>query len=460
MEAVYFPEKFVWGVATSSFQIEGATEEGGRGESIWDRFCTQKGAIQDGSDGKKACDHYHLYKDDVAMMARLGMQAYRFSVAWPRIFPKGYGKVNEAGLAFYDRLVDALLEKGIDPYVTLYHWDLPQALQDRGGWPSRDTAKAFTEYADVMSRRLGDRVKSWITHNEPWCVAVLGHQAGEHAPGHKSISETLATSHHLLLSHGWSVPVIRGNVPDAEVGITLNLLPGCAASPSEADEDAWRRLDGTFNRWFLDPLYGKDYPADIVEDYLRDGTLKSSSLPFVEAGDMATIAVETDFLGINYYSRAVVRSDKIPEKSNAPVEVVVPADAERTDMDWEVYPEGLYELLRNVHRDYEPKALMVTENGAAYGTAPGDDGKIHDEKRRRFLEEHFVAAHKAMAEGVPLKAYFVWSLMDNFEWAFGYEKRFGIVWVDYKTLERIPKESARWYAKVIEANGFERREAR
>ena len=448
-----FPDDFIWGVATSSFQIEGATELGGRGESIWDRFCQQDGAIADGSDGRVACDHYHRFADDVQMMADLGLQSYRFSVAWPRILPSGYGAVNEEGLAFYDRLVDALLERGIDPFVTLYHWDLPQALQDQGGWPARDTAKAFVEYADVVSRRLGDRVTSWITHNEPWCIAVLGHLNGEHAPGHKSLDETLRTSHHLLLSHGEAVPVIRANVPDAEVGITLNLLPGGPASSSEADRAAWRHLDGTFNRWFLEPLYGRGYPQDILDDYVERGSLTSPTLPFVEPGDLEAIAVPTDFLGINYYSRAVVRSDQVPEEENLPVEVAVPEGAEHTDMGWEVYPRGLYELLTDLHRTYDPPALYVTENGAAYAQGPDESGAIPDQKRLDYLREHFNAAHAAMAEGAPLAGYFVWSLMDNFEWAFGYEKRFGIVWVDYETLERTPKASALWYREVIRANG-------
>jgi beta-glucosidase len=449
-----FPEDFLWGVATSSFQIEGATDAEGRGESIWDRFCTQPGAVKDGTDGSVACDHYNRYPADVQMMADLGMQSYRFSIAWPRVLPRGYGAVNEPGLAFYDRLVDALLEKGIRPFVTLYHWDMPQALQDAGGWPARDTAKAFAEYADVVSRRLGDRVNDWITHNEPWCISVLGHQNGEHAPGHTSLDETLRTSHHLLLSHGWSVPVIRRNVPGADVGITLNLLPGGPASPSAADEAAWRHLDGTFNRWFLDPLYSRGYPEDIVQDYLDQGELTSKTLPFVEPGDMEAIATPTDFLGINYYSRAVVRSDKIPEAENLPVELQVPPDAERTDMDWEVYPKGLYDLLMDVHKTYEPPVLYVTENGAAYAQGPDETGAIDDQQRLRYLRDHFIAARAAIAEGAPLAGYFVWSLMDNFEWAHGYEKRFGIVWVDYETLERTPKASALWYRDVIGRNGL------
>ena len=449
-----FPDDFLWGVATSSFQIEGAADVDGKGESIWDRFCEQPGAVKDGTDGKVACDHYNRYPSDVQMMADLGMQAYRFSVSWPRILPSGTGRVSEAGLAFYDRLVDSLLEKDITPYVTLYHWDLPQALQDRGGWPSRDTAKAFVEYADVVSRRLGDRVRHWITHNEPWCISVLGHLNGEHAPGHKSLNETLHTSHHLLLSHGWSVPVIRENVPDAEVGITLNLLPGGPASSSEADRAAWRHLDGTFNRWFLDPLYGRGYPQDIISDYMESGELANAELPFVLPGDLEAMAVETDFLGINYYSRAVVRSDKVPEEENLPVELKVPEDAEFTDMGWEVYPRGLYDLLVDLHETYAPPALYITENGAAYGQGPDASGRVNDQLRLDYLREHFKAAHTAIQGGVPLVGYFVWSLMDNFEWAFGYEKRFGIVYVDYETLERTPKASALWYREVIRRNGL------
>jgi beta-glucosidase len=452
-----FPEGFLWGAATSSYQIEGAAREDGRGESIWDRFARIPGAIADGSNGDVACDHYHRFKADVDLMASLGIQAYRFSVAWPRILPEGRKeRIEPRGLDFYDRLVDALLRAQITPIVTLYHWDLPQALEDAGGWTSRSTAQAFVDYADVVSRRLGDRVKLWITHNEPWCIAVLGHAEGKHAPGRKSWPDALAASHHLLLSHGWTVPVLRRNVPGAEVGITLNLTPAVPASPSEADQDACRELDGTFNRWYLDPLYGRGYPRDIVDAHRRDGHLPDGPLPFVNEGDMPVVATETDFLGINYYSRGVIRSSRIPEEANLPRTVLVGDD--RTDMDWEVYPDGLLDVLRRVHRDYGPRRLYITENGAAYDTPPGPDGKVHDDRRRDYLHGHLEAAARACEEGIPLRGYLLWSLLDNYEWAEGYKKRFGAVWVDYATQKRTPKESARWYRDVIRANAVPERD--
>jgi beta-glucosidase len=431
-----FPDGFVWGTATSSHQIEGAVHEGGRGESIWDRFATVPGAIVDGSSGAVACDHFHRYPGDVALMRELGLHAYRLSLAWSRVLPDGRRESLEPrGLDFYNRLVDALLEAGITPYVTLYHWDLPQALQDRGGWPARDTARAFVDYADVVTRSLGDRVKHWITHNEPWCISVLGHADGHHAPGHKSWPEALAASHHLNLAHGWALPVIRGNSPGAEVGITLNLLHVDPASPSDADREAARVVDGGFNRWFLDPLFGRGYPEDVVARHRAEGHLPEGPLPFVEPGDLEIGAGAIDFLGVNYYSRAVVRSKLVPEAANLPPTVV--ASKEVTDMGWEVHPEGLFQLLCRVHREYAPRRIYITENGAAYDTPPGADGRVPDEKRRAYLHGHLDAARRACEEGVPLHGYFLWSLLDNYEWAHGYGKRFGIVWVDYATQERI-----------------------
>lgn len=448
-----FPEGFVWGAATSSYQIEGATAEDGRGESIWDRYARVPGAIVDGSNGDVACDHYHRYEADVDMMASLGLQAYRFSIAWPRVLPEGRrAQVEPRGLDFYDRLVDRLLAARMTPYVTLYHWDLPQALQDAGGWPARDTAQAFVDFADVVSRRLGDRVKHWITHNEPWCISVLGYADAHHAPGHKSWPEALAAAHHLGLSHGWALPVLRQNAPGAEVGITLNLLPCEPASPSEADRVACRELDGTFNRWYLDPLFGRGYPEDVVALHRKEGHLPEGPLPFVRAGDMEVIARDIDFLGVNYYSRAVVRSARVPEAENLPVTVVARDD--KTDMGWEVCPEGLLSLLRRVHSEYAPKRIYITENGAAFDTPPGPDGRIHDTRRRVFLQGHLEAAAQACEEKIPLHGYFLWSLLDNYEWAHGYAKRFGIVWVDYETQQRIPKESAKWYREVIRANAL------
>jgi beta-glucosidase len=445
-----FPPEFVFGVATSSFQIEGAVGEGGRGPSIWDAFCRTPGKVKDGDHGDVACDHYHRYPDDVALMRQLGVQAYRFSIAWPRIFPTGQEATpNEAGLAFYDRLVDSLLAAGITPWVTLYHWDLPQGLQDQGGWANRETVAVFVRYTTAVVGRLGDRVKHWITHNEPWCIAMLGHMNGEHAPGHKDWPEALGVVHHLLLSHGLAVPVIRAGSPGCKVGITLNLVPGYPASESAADADATRHFDGFFNRWYLDPLFGRGYPADMVADYRRLGRLPAGGLPFEEAGDLSTAAVPCDFLGINYYSRAILRSDQIAESANAPRRIPEPGPEKRTDIGWEVFPQGLADLLRRLRRDYGAMPLVITENGASYATSPGADGAIHDQARVDYFHGHLSACLDALEAGVPLIGYFGWSLMDNFEWAYGYSQRFGLVWVDYVTQQRIPKDSAWFYARVI-----------
>ncbi len=449
MPELSFPPRFLWGSATSSYQIEGATREDGRVESIWDRFCRVPGAVEDGSTGDVACDHYHRWREDVALMKDLGLHAYRFSVAWPRILSEGGWRVNHAGLDLYSRLVDELLRNDIEPFVTLYHWDLPQVLQDQGGWVSRATGEACAEYADVVSHHLGDRVKNWITHNEPWCTSILGYQIGRHAPGLRDWPAALASAHHVLLSHGWAVPVIRTNSPGSEVGIALNLKHVEPASPSGADSEACRHFDGYFNRWFLDPLHGRDYPADMVADYAVAGHLPSGGMSFVRPGDLETIAVATDFLGVNYYDRAVVRSQDVPEDQNEARTVVVAPESEWTNMGWEVYPDGLCQLLERLHREYRPPKLYITENGASYDDGPDGDGIIDDERRQRYLRDHFVAAHRAISAGVPLSGFFVWSLMDNFEWDRGYTQRFGIVWVDYDTQKRIPKRSARWYQSVV-----------
>lgn len=450
MSSISFPKGFVWGTATSSYQIEGAAHEDGRSESIWDRFSKTPGKVEDGTNGDVACDHYHRYRDDIALMKSLGMQAYRFSVAWPRVVPTGRGAVNQRGIDFYSRLVDGLLEAGIEPYATLYHWDLPQVLQDEGGWARRSTAEAFVEYSAAVARALGDRVKKWITHNEPWCASLLSHYEGRHAPGLTDYRTGLAAMHHLLLSHGLAVPVLRAESKGAEVGITLNLSPVVPASPSAADHDAARHADGYFNRLFLDPIHGRRYPADMIDDYIKMGVLTPEGLTEVQPGDLEAIAAPCDFLGINYYMRTISRSKKIPEEQNAPRTVHLLSDT--TDMGWEVYADGLRELLTRVHLDYRPRKIYVTENGVSYGTGPDKSGRVPDEKRRVFLRDHFLAAKKAIDAGTPLAGYFVWSLMDNFEWDRGYSQRFGIVWVNYETQERIPKDSALWYRDVIAAN--------
>ena len=446
-ERVSFPDGFLWGTATSSYQIEGAWQADGKGESIWDRFSHTPDKIKDGSTGDVACDHYHRWQDDIALMQSLGMQSYRFSISWPRILPNGRGAVNEAGLDFYDKLVDGLLAAGIRPFITLYHWDLPQALQDEGGWENRATVAAFAEYAEAVSARLGDRVTDWITHNEPWVAAFIGHAWGVHAPGKQSYPAALRVAHHLLLSHGTAVPIIRQNSPNAQVGITLNLTVADPADPNNpADWDAARQLDGQMNRWFLDPINGRYYPADLTAAYEKEFP---ACMNFIEAGDMATIAAPTDFLGVNYYTRAVVKAGEgiMPEQIKV-------ADAPHTEMGWEVHPDSLYRLLMRLHYDYRPRRLYVTENGASYGTGLDENGRVPDIDRLNFLRDHFHAAHRAIAQGVPLDGYFVWSLMDNFEWGEGYEQRFGIVWVDFETQKRTPKASALWYRDVIGKNGL------
>ncbi len=441
-----FPDGFLWGAATSAYQIEGGVAEGGRGPSIWDTFCQIEGKVFQGHTGDVACDHYHRYADDVALMRSLSLHAYRFSIAWPRILPQGRGTVNPQGLDFYDRLVDALLMAGIQPFATLYHWDLPQALQDAGGWANRDTVSAFCAYADVVSRRLGDRVKHWITHNEPWVVAFSGHQFGRLAPGIKDMATALQVAHHLLLSHGESVPILRRNGgAGTQVGITLNLTPVEPDSLAEADVAAARRKDGYLNRWFLDPLYKSSYPEDMLAFY---GELA----PAVQHGDMACIAAPLDFLGVNYYTRNVVQDD--PQSQVVQTRQIVPQDAEVTEMGWEVYPQGLYDLLARLHADYHPLAIYITENGAAFPDEATPDGRVFDPRRIAYLDSHLRQAHRAIQDGVPLKGYFLWSLLDNFEWSHGYSKRFGITYVFYPTQQRIVKESGHWYRQVIERNGL------
>lgn len=453
---ITFPSEFLWGAATASYQIEGGWNEDGRGESVWDRFSHTPGKIKDASTGDIACDHYHHWREDVGVMKSLGLRAYRFSIAWPRILPKGTGQINQAGLDFYSRLVDALLKENIQPFVTLFHWDLPQALQDRGGWGERSTAEAFVEYADIITHHLGDRVKNWITHNEPSVHAFLGHAGGEHAPGLCDYRIALRVSHHLLLSHGWAIPVIRRNSPGSQAGIVINMCHSQPASPSAYDYQATRSGHSMWVRWFTDPLYGHGYPADALAEHIQAGHLPDG-LSFVKEGDMDAIAVQTDFMGINYYFRQIVRDPNTPEKQNLPITVhpAPPGPDNWQEMPkWEVYPDGLFELLSWLHFNYHIPCLYVTENGASYSTRPGPDGKVHDIHRLNYLREHIAAAHRAIQIGVPLKGYFVWSLLDNFEWAHGYTQRFGIVWVDYTTQQRIPKDSALWYRQVIADNGF------
>lgn len=449
-----FPKNFVWGSATSAYQVEGAWNEDGKGESIWDRFAHTPGKIRDGATGDVACDHYHRWREDIALMKELGLKAYRFSIAWPRILPKGRGQVNVAGLDFYSRLVDELLRQGIEPFATLYHWDLPQALQDKGGWASRDTAHAFVEFVDVVTERLGGRVKHWITHNEPWCSGMLSHQAGEHAPGLRDFAAGLQASHHILLSHGMAVPVIRRNSPHAEVGITLNFMWCEPLSPSSADYKEKREFDGYLNRWFSDAIFGQHYPSDKVTEYIRKGQLPPAGLTFVRDGDMDIIAAPIDFLGVNYYNRHVLRSTEVPEADNLPASIQRAPREDWTEMGWENFPDGMFQILMRIYHEYLPRKIYITENGCSYSDGPGKDGRIRDVRRIRYLQSHFLAAHRAIENGVPLAGYFVWSFVDNFEWAWGFAQRFGIVHIDYATQKRTPKDSAYWYRDVIANNAI------
>jgi beta-glucosidase len=437
------PSDFVWGTATSAYQIEGAVDVDGRAPSIWDTFCQVPGAIENGDTGVVACDHYHRWPEDVALLKRLGVGAYRFSLAWPRVVPAGTGKPNAAGLAFYDRLTDGLLEAGIRPFATLYHWDLPQALQDRGGWPERATAEAFAEYAGVVAGALGDRITDWCTINEPLCVAWIGHLEGRMAPGVRDLEQAIRTSHHVLLGHGLATQAVRAASPGpTNVGIVLNLSPIEAASDRAEDVAAAVRQDGHTNRWWLDPLYGRGYPADMVAAYGVE--------PPVQPGDLETIATPTDFLGVNYYFRAVVADD--PDGPAPFAVAATPTDTGRTGMGWETYPHGLEQILVRTVEEYAPARIYVTENGSAYPDELTLDGTIEDKERTDFVEQHLEACVAAAAHGVPLAGYFLWSLMDNFEWSYGYDPRFGLVHVDYATQKRTMKASGYRYADIIRSH--------
>ena len=443
-----FPDDFVFGVAASAYQIEGAWDEDGKGESIWDRFVEQPGRILGGETGRVACDHYHRYREDVALMADAGIPAYSLTTAWTRVVPSGTGPIEPRGIAFYDRLVDELLEHGITPYVTLYHWDLPQGLQDRGGWANRDTVDAFVQYAEIMSAVLGDRVKHWKTHNEPWVAAFVGHRDGVFAPGHTDFSEALTVAHHILLSHGRAVPVIRSNVPDAEVGVVLDCRPSTPASDSPRDVDARRHFDGFRNRWFFDPIFGKGYPQDMIDDYRSRGRFDTTEPPFVRSGDLDEIAAPIDFIGVNYYTALTVAAGEDETEDTGVEPGPNPPDG-YTEMGWPIVPAALTGFLERLHHDYGATDIRITENGASYSDGPGPDGRIHDHRRIDYLHEHLDAVADAIDLGVPVTGYFVWSILDNFEWALGYSQRFGLVWVDHETGERIAKDSLIWYSDVI-----------
>ena len=453
-----FPDDFLWGVSTSAYQIEGATSLDGRTPSIWDTF-SRLGQCR-GATGDDAADHRRRMRDDVALLAALGIPAYRFSIAWPRVQPGGTGPASPTGLDFYRDLVDTLLDHDIEPVATLYHWDLPQALEDRGGWPEREVAYRFAEYAELVAPALGDRVRHWTTINEPWCAAMLGYAAGIHAPGRADPTAAVAAAHHLLLAHGLAMDVLRAHTPrDAEIGITLNPYPVVYATdtPDDRDDDAVRRIDGIANRLWYDPVMRGSYPADVLED------LSSvSDLGHIHDGDLAQIARPIDSLGLNYYRRYHVRwspgasASPSPWPGSTDVAFAEPADGRTpTTNGWAVEPDGLLDALVRVAAEYDPPPLYVHENGGAFLDEPNGNGHIHDDDRVGFLRSHVQACHEALAAGVDLRGYFVWSFLDNFEWAEGYSQRFGLVHVDFPTQRRTPKASAWWYSQLARTNATE-----
>ncbi len=477
-----FPPRFLWGAATAAYQIEGATAAEGRGASIWDTFTRVPGAILRADTGEVACDHYHRYPQDVELMASLGIAAYRFSTSWSRILPDGVcghrqKGVNRVGLDFYSRLVDDLLDHDIAPWLTLYHWDLPQALQDRGGWVNRSTAHRFTEFAQTVHAALGDRVRVWSTLNEPWCSAFLGHTAGVHAPGHHSPAEGLVAGHHLLLAHGMATQELRSLAPGADLGLTLNFTVADPADPDDPDDVAAAgRLDAQFNRWFADPVFRGSYPEELWADLDQAG-LASPLAAVVQEGDLTTISTPIDTLGVNYYHGELIGSRPDPRNTAgeaAPVDR--PAHSPhplpegiysherglpRTGQGWEIQPEGLTRLLLRLHRDYAAPSgtrIYVTENGAAFEDVLDPDGRVDDVHRRDFLATHLAAIHDAIAQGAPVDGYFAWSLLDNFEWSWGYSQRFGIVYVDFETQRRYVKLSGHWYSDIAATNRFEFRQ--
>ena len=470
-----FPDGFVWGTATASYQIEGGATADGRGPSIWDVFSHTPGRTLDGDTGDVACDHYHRWQDDLSLLGELGVASYRFSIAWPRVVPTGSGAVNEAGLDFYDRLVDGLLERDIDPLVTLYHWDLPQGLEDGGGWLARDTALRFAEYAGVVAGRLGDRVGHFSTFNEPYCSAVLGYGSGVHAPGVRGIETALTAAHHLNLAHGLGATAIRAHAPrDVQVSVVLNVAQVYPATDAPADVIAARHVDDLANRIFLDPMLRGHYPETLLEE-----TSRHTDWAFVHDGDLEQIHVPLDALGVNYYSPSRIcgprpglatdpdaapstgRWIEDPTAAAKPEPVPwpatdrawsVPQPGPYTDMGWRIEPEAFTDLLLRLSNDYPEMPLLVTENGCAYPDGPGPDGRVHDDRRIDYLRSHLAAVHAAIDKGADIRGYYLWSMLDNFEWALGYRKRFGLVHVDYDTQVRTPKDSAWWYRDVIRAN--------
>ncbi|MFQ6148446.1 GH1 family beta-glucosidase [Streptomyces seoulensis] len=443
------PHDFLWGSATSAYQIEGAVAEDGRSPSIWDTFSHTPGKIDGDDHGDTACDHYHRWREDIGLMRQLGLNAYRLSIAWPRVLSHGDGPVNPKGLAFYDELIDGLLEAGITPSVTLYHWDLPQALQDRGGWPERDTAEHFADYAAVVADRLGDRVTHWTTLNEPSCSAWIGHLEGKMAPGLTDLTAAVRASYHLLLGHGLATRAIRAAAPNARIGIVNNLSTVFPATDRPEDVAAAHRHDGHVNRWWLDPVHGRGFPADMREVY-------GVELPERD-GDAETIAAPLDWLGLNYYFPAHIADDPTGPAPHA--RSVRRPDVPRTGMDWEIDASGIETLLLRLTDEYRARKLYVTENGSAFPDTVGPDGTVEDPERQDYLVRHLAACASATRQGAPLAGYFAWSLLDNFEWAYGYDKRFGLVHVDYATQKRTVKGSGHRYAGIVRAHRAGERKA-
>ncbi|MBW4720259.1 GH1 family beta-glucosidase [Saccharothrix obliqua] len=453
MEQV-FPSDFLWGAATAAYQIEGSLHVDGRGPSIWDTFAAVPGAVLGGADGDPGCDHYRRYREDVALMGELGLPAYRFSTAWPRVMPDGR-TVEPRGLAFYDRLVDDLLDRGIRPLVTLYHWDLPQALQDVGGWGRRDIAARFTDYACTVHERLGDRVADWTTLNEPFCSAFLGYGLGVHAPGVQDERAALVAAHHHLLAHGSATRALRElGGAGQRLSIVLNFSPALADRDDDAHRDAVRRFDGLHNRFFLDPVLGRGYPEDVLADLAHLRALE----PAIHDGDLSTVGASVDWIGVNYYapSRVVPLSDPhTPSNCELPglrgVDVLPPRGP-LTSIGWEQHPGSLTDLLVWLDEHCAGVPLVVSENGAAFTDVVDADGRVRDVRRTRYLAEHLRAVHAAIARGADVRGYLAWSLLDNFEWAFGYTQRFGLVHVDFDTQRRTVKDSGRFFADVVARN--------
>ncbi|MCI3922398.1 GH1 family beta-glucosidase [Paenibacillus sp. TRM 82003] len=437
-----FPDQFRWGAATASYQIEGAYKEGGRGLSIWDTFSHTPGNVVNGDNGDVACDSYHRYGEDIELMKELGIKNYRFSVAWPRIFPQGRGKPNPEGLAYYHDFVDKLLAAGIEPFCTLYHWDLPQALQDEGGWDNRATIDAFVEYATLMFNEFKGKIKFWMTFNEPWCVSFLSNYIGAHAPGFQDLQLATNVAHHLLVAHGRTVQAFRAAGIEGQIGYAPNTEWNEPYSARQEDIDACRRSTAWFIEWFFDPVFKGEYP-DFMVDWFKG---KGVTVP-IQDGDMQIISQPIDFVGINYYTGRVGRyrqGDGLFDSE------AIDVGYDKTDIGWNIYPEGFYKVLTHIRDRYGDVPIFITENGACYNDEPGADGRVRDERRIAYLRDHLISVHRAIASGVNVQGYLTWSLMDNFEWAEGYSKRFGIIYVDYNTLERTKKDSYYWYKHVAE----------